>query len=183
MDLTSHNWQRARRVLVWWSSGTASSPRVAIGIALTPPGLDHRTWWGVDLHLTVQLPDLELRQCRGRHGQLVPQQLAADRERRAVARAVQPPGRRIQGQPATQMRADPRYRPQRTTGASYKPDDRAQVKTLHPALGQIRTDTHRAPLTGARDQRLLPASPALGRTTADHRVIQHGTGRRGRHRD
>jgi hypothetical protein len=23
------------------------------------------------------------------------------------------------------MRADPRYRPQRTTGASYKPDDRA----------------------------------------------------------
>ena len=125
MDLTSHNWERARRVLVWWGSGTASSPRVAIGIAVTPPGLDHRTWWGVDLHLAVQLPDLELRQCRGRHGQLVPQQLAADRERRAVARAVQPPGRRLQGQPATQMRADPRYRPQRTTGASYKPDDRA----------------------------------------------------------
>ena len=69
-----------------------------------------------------------------------------------MARAAQPPGRRVQGQPAAQMCAYSRHRSQRTAGESDEPDHRAEIETLDPpsARSALALTVCRTPVPGLR---------------------------------
>ena len=103
----------------------------------------------------VGLADRQRGQRPRRRGQLVADQRAVHRERRAVARAPQLPGGRVQPQRAALVRADARDGGHLPAVAPHEPGDAVDVEATHAAVGQVGAGRHPGPRAVVRHERAL----------------------------